>query len=223
MKSGALYCEKGKPCRSLLHGTSPMIHGYQAMIVERFWAWCAWNHGCIKDTAWMFIQDCSPRANTIWLSFYCLLTFTLLLYFYQPMPAFLCSKSIQVTRVDVSEAFSADQLWFRILSGLFQRCSLPENLWTALIQLWNRADSELNSADFLWNSSETGNFQSKKISAETELFQRWFSLKQSWTALIFSDTALKNQKSRARKISSESVLFQRWFSLKESWYPLKPS
>ena len=110
-----------------------------------------------------------------------------------------------VTRVDVSETFSADQLWFRILSGLFQRCSLPENLWTALIQLWtalkteifraknqrwnsavqlwNRADSELNSADFLWNSSETGNFQSKKISAESELFQRWFSLKQSWFSL----------------------------------------
>ena len=110
-----------------------------------------------------------------------------------------------ITRVDVSETFSADQLWFRILSGLFQRCSLPENLWTALIQLWtalktqifraknqrwnsavqlwNRADSELNSADFLWNSSETGNFQSKKISAESELFQRWFSLKQSWFSL----------------------------------------
>ena len=109
------------------------------------------------------------------------------------------------TRVDVSETFSADQLWFRILSGLFQRCSLPENLWTALIQLWtalkteifraknqrwnsavqlwNRADSELNSADFLWNSSETGNFQSKKISAESKLFQRWFSLKQSWFSL----------------------------------------
>ena len=42
----------------------------------------------------------------------------------------------RATRVDVSETFSADQLWFRILSGLFQRCSLPENLWTALIQLW---------------------------------------------------------------------------------------
>ena len=109
---------------------------------------------------------------------------------------------VKSSRVDVSETFSADQLWFRILSGLFQRCSLPENLWTTLIQLWtalkteifraknqrwnsavqlwNRADSELNSVDFLWNSSETGNFQSKKISAESELFQRWFSLKQSW-------------------------------------------
>ena len=96
----------------------------------------------------------------------------------------LLEIKVIVTRVDVSETFSADQLWFRILSGLFQRCSLPENLWTALIQLWtalkteifraknqrwnsavklwNRADSELNSADFLWNSSETGNFQSKK-------------------------------------------------------------
>ena len=102
--------------------------------------------------------------------------------------------------------------------------------WSALIQNTFRSVSvlfitwkSLNSADSALNSAENGNFQSKKISAESELFQRWFSLKQSWTALIFSDTALKNQKSRARKISSESVLFQRWFSLKESWYPLKPS
>ena len=115
--------------------------------------------------------------------------------------SFFFMKFERLARVDVSETFNADQLWFTILSGLFQRCSLPENLWTALIQLWtalkteifraknqrwnsavqlwNRTDSELNSADFLWNSSETGNFQSKKISAESELFQRWFSLKQS--------------------------------------------
>ena len=66
------------------------------------------------------------------------------------------------SRVDVSEEFSADQLWFRILSGLFQRCSLPENLWTALIQRWKRKFSEL------------------KISAEIALFQHWFSLKQRW-------------------------------------------
>ena len=128
------------------------------------------------------------------------------------------------TRVDVSEIFSADKLWFRILSGLFQRCSLPENLWTALIQLWtalkteilraknqrwnsadflwNRADSELNSADFLWNSAETGNFQSKKISAESELFQRWFSLKQSW----FSLKQRWNTKFSEQKISAVSAL-----------------
>ena len=55
------------------------------------------------------------------------------------------------TRVDVSETFSADQLWFRILSGLFQRCSLPENLWTAL---------------------KTEIFRAKN--------QRWFLLKQGW-------------------------------------------
>ena len=39
-------------------------------------------------------------------------------------------------QVDVSRTFSADQFWFRIISGLFQRCPLTENLWTALIQLW---------------------------------------------------------------------------------------
>ena len=143
-----------------------------------------------------------------------------------------------VSRVDVSETISADQLWFRILSDLFQRCSLPENLWTALIQLWtalkteifraknqrwnsadflwNRADSELNSADFLWNSAETGNFQSKKISAESELFQRWSSLKQSW----FSLKQRWNTKFSEQKISAESELFQSWFSLKQSWTAL---
>ena len=95
-----------------------------------------------------------------------------------------------MTRVDLSETFSADQLWFRILSGLFQRCSLPENLWTALIQLWtalkteifraknqrcfgadflwNSADSELNSADFLWNSPE----------------QSWFLNNSEWQFLV---------------------------------------
>ena len=38
--------------------------------------------------------------------------------------------------VDVSETFSADQLCFRIISGLFQCCSLPKNLWTGLTQSW---------------------------------------------------------------------------------------
>ena len=75
------------------------------------------------------------------------------------------------SRVDVSETFSADQLWFRTISGLFQRCSLPENLWTALIQLWTALktkDSELNSADFLWNSYE----------------QRWFLTDSEWQFLV---------------------------------------
>ena len=42
---------------------------------------------------------------------------------------FLLSRA---TRVDVSETVSADQLWFRNASVLIQRCSLPENLLTAL-------------------------------------------------------------------------------------------
>ena len=69
--------------------------------------------------------------------------------------------SIPATRVDVSETFSADQLWFRTISSLFQRCSLPENLW-------NSADSGLNSADFLWNSDE----------------QRWFLNNSDWKFLV---------------------------------------
>ena len=36
----------------------------------------------------------------------------------------------------VSQTFSADQLYFRNVSVLIQRWSLPENFWAALIQLW---------------------------------------------------------------------------------------
>ena len=142
--------------------------------------------------------------------------------------------NLTATRVEVSEKFSIEQLWFRIISGLFQRCSLPQNRWRALIQLWtalktetfraknqrwnsadflwNRLDSELNSADFLWNSSETGNFQSKKSALNQSCFSADF-LWNSWTALIFSETALKNQKSRAKK----SALNQCCFSADFSW------
>ena len=80
------------------------------------------------------------------------------------------SKTVKIflsTRVDVSETFSADQLWFRILSGLFQRCSIPENLWTALIQLWTALKTEIFRAEN----------------------QRWNS---AVSALIFSETALNS-------------------------------
>ena len=53
--------------------------------------------------------------------------------------------------VDVSETFSADQLWFRTISGLFQRCSLPENLWAALFQFWTAlisSETALHRVDF---------------------------------------------------------------------------
>ena len=84
-------------------------------------------------------------------------------------------------RVDVSETFSADQLWFRILSGLFQRCSLPENLWTALIQLWTALKTEIFRAENQrWNSAV-----SPLIFSETALIQ-------SWTALISSETGLNS-------------------------------
>ena len=133
------------------------------------------------------------------------------------------------TRVDVSETFNAYQLWFRIPSGLFQRCSLPENLWTALIQLWtalktesfraknqrwnsahflwNRADSELNSADFLWNradfhwnSAETPNFQSEKN-------QLWIS---AVSALIFPETELITTEAFGEAVWNSS--YHSWFS-----------
>ena len=74
--------------------------------------------------------------------------------------------------------------------------------------LWNRADFLWNRADFLWNSAETPNFQSKKISAESEPFQRWFSLKESWYQLNPSWTALINPDFPLRKRwTSRDILF----------------
>ena len=130
------------------------------------------------------------------------------------------------SRVDVSETFSADQLWFRILSGLFQRCSLPENLWTALIQLWTALKTEFFRAKIQrWNRAV-----SALIFSEAEL--------------IFSETALKHQIFRAKLSALNHQIFraklsalnqccfsadflwnraeQRWFSLTQRWKTKKP-
>ena len=144
-----------------------------------------------------------------------------------------CFSAVHYLKISEQRWFNFEQRWKRKFSelkisaetALFSSETELIQSWTALIfsetalalEIFRAKKSALNQscfsadflwirADFLWNSAETPNFQSKKISAESELFQRWFSLKQSWTALIFSDTALKNQKSRARKISSESAL-----------------
>ena len=65
----------------------------------------------------------------------------------------------RLPQVDVSETFSADQLWFRNISVLFQRCASAENLWTALKTLCFRVENisagqRWFRADFLWNSAE---------------------------------------------------------------------
>ena len=95
-----------------------------------------------------------------------------------------------VTRVDVSETFSPDQPWFRILSGLFQRCSLPENLWSALIQLWTALKTEIFRAkNQCWNSAV-----SALIFSETELISAdvyhvfWTSAekRQNYETALFS-------------------------------------
>ena len=44
----------------------------------------------------------------------------------------LCEQS----RVDVLEMFSTDELWFKYVSILIQRCSLRENLWNRADQPW---------------------------------------------------------------------------------------
>ena len=113
---------------------------------------------------------------------------------------------IKPSRVDVSETFSADQLWFRILSGLFQRCSLPENLWTALIQLWTALKTEIFRAkNQRWNS------------AVSALFQRWFSLKQRWFR-----AEQRWFRAEQRWFRAEQRWFraeQRWFRAEQRWFP----
>ena len=75
--------------------------------------------------------------------------------------------SILSSRVGVSENFSGDQLCFRIFSRLFQLCSLPENLITAIYQLWTALKTKVFSAEnqrwrsllfqcwFFWSSSDS--------------------------------------------------------------------
>ena len=124
------------------------------------------------------------------------------------MEQLLCHFDQKTSRVDVSETFSADQLWFRILSGLFQRCSLPENLWTALIQLWTALKTEIFRAkNQPWNSAV-----SALIFSETALFS-------SETALIFSVlNSADSEKIRADQLWNRGD--QRWClscSLKQRW------
>ena len=74
-----------------------------------------------------------------------------------------------MTRVDVSETFSADQLWFRRISVCFSAVHYLKNFkhgWFSSEQRWKRKFSELRistehcyfNADFLWNSAEQRSF-----------------------------------------------------------------
>ena len=99
-----------------------------------------------------------------------------------------------LSRVDISETFSAGPLWFRnqLWFGLFQ---LPEMLRTSLIQLWSVLEDQffrpakltLNGAISALISSETVPFQHCTLrdilsnSADSALTSVEFSLKQCWT------------------------------------------
>ena len=124
-----------------------------------------------------------------------------------------------------SALISSDSEYFQVCFSAVHYLKLSEQPWFRSEQRWKRKFSEL------------------KISAESELFQRWFSLKQSWFSLKqrwntkfseqkisaeselfqrwFSLKQLWNWKFSEQKISADSELFQRWFSLKQSWFSLK--
>ena len=78
-------------------------------------------------------------------------------------------------RVDVSETFSANQLWFRAVS-----------LWNSAVQLWN-------STEFF--SSEQRWFRENRS---------WSALKQSWSALIFFSCPL-NQRWKTSNLWNSAV------------------
>ena len=153
---------------------------------------------------------------------------------HQKTQAILIRKELKVltgTRVDVSETFSADQLWFRILSGLFQRCSLPENLWTALIQLWTALKTEICRAkNQRWIRAVSALIfsETELIFSETALKHQIFRAKnQHWiravSALIFSKTELNsadflwNSAEKPKIQSKKSALNQRCFSVDFLW------
>ena len=124
-----------------------------------------------------------------------------------------------------SALISSDSEYFQVCFSAVHYLKISEQRWFSSEQRWKRKFSEL------------------KISAESELFQRWFSLKQSWfslkqrwntkfseqknqrwiravsalifseTELIFSETALKHQIFRAKK----SALNQSCFSADILW------
>ena len=78
-----------------------------------------------------------------------------------------------------------DQLWFNSEERWnLQISELEINAKSALTFY----ETELNNPEFLWNSAETPNFQSKKISFKSELFQRWFSLRQRCTPLKYGSS-----------------------------------
>ena len=118
----------------------------------------------------------------------------------------VCFSTVHYLKIYEKRWFSSEQRWNPQISEFEISADF----------LLNRADSELNSADFFWNSSETGNFQSKKSALNQNCFsaaflwnwaeQLWFSLKQRWktknseqknqlwisavSALIFSESEL---------------------------------
>ena len=79
-------------------------------------------------------------------------------------------------RVEVSEDFSANHLWFR---------SHPP--WTALFQFWFSAVNYLKISEQRCFSNDQRwkiNFSKQQNQRSTALFQRWFSLKQLWFGAV---------------------------------------
>ena len=106
-----------------------------------------------------------------------------------------------------SALISSDSEYFQVCFSAVHYLQISEQRWFSSEQRWKRKFSEL------------------KISAETELIQ-------SWTALIFSETALKLELFRAKKSALNQSCFsgdflwnraeQRWFSLTQRWKTKNP-
>ena len=131
----------------------------------------------LKDFQW-FIKNVIPKFR--------LLRWHFLSFFHE-----LCKTWRGfITRFEVLDYFSAAHLWFRnyqswpAVSVLTQRCTLPENLQTALIQLWsvliNQLLEKLNIA--LWKSL---NITENAWEPLNIYDNRWSSLSDSeWIFLV---------------------------------------
>ena len=120
-----------------------------------------------------------------------------------------------IAGVDASEALSANQFRFRIISGLFQRCSLPENLWTALKTKTFRAKNQrCLSPDFFRNSR----FRAVQLGFPLTSFCCAFLSCLCWifwdlSGATFSSWVLLRESTKLRNRKLPKLSITTWFSI----------
>ena len=115
----------------------------------------------------------------------------------------VCFSAVHYLKISEQRWFSSEQRWKWKIS------ELKISAETVLIF----SETELNSADFLWNRSETGNFQSKKKSALT----------QSCFSAVFLGNSVETPNFQSKNSALNQRCFrenQRWTARKQRWSTL---